>query len=96
MRAMAPPRHRQVSPNGENLTATGSVRGVLTSGPVVIISAAVLVIAASVLIVVAQDSLGFGWSSLIEIVAIIAGASAIRMVLSRRRQNPPGQSPRAG
>jgi hypothetical protein len=71
------------------LTMTQGLRSVITSGPGSLILLAVVVVTIAVLIVVVQGALGDLWSTVIEIVAIIAGASAIRLLARRHRQNQP-------
>ncbi len=71
------------------LTMTQGVRSVITSGPGSLILLAVVVVTIAVLIVVVQGALGDLWSTVIEVAAIIAGASAIRFLTRRHQQTQP-------
>ena len=80
-------QHRQ---QGDHpLTTTQGLRSVITSGPGTLILLALVVVTVAVVIVVIQGALGDLWSTLIEIIAIVAGASAIRFLARRRQQNQP-------
>jgi hypothetical protein len=77
--------HRQ--PHDRSLTMTQGLRSVLTSRPGIVLLLGVIVLLVAVVIVVVQDAFGGAWSTVIEIVAVIAGAAAIRFLARRHRSD---------
>lgn len=75
-------------PEDRPMTMAQGLRSLITSGPGTLVVLGSILLGVSILIVVAQGALGNLWSTVIEIVVIIAGATAIRF-LARRQHGPP-------
>lgn len=75
-------------PEDRPMTMSQGLRSLIASGPGTLALLASIVLGVSILIVVAQGALGNHWSTVIELIVIIAGATAIRLLARRQHSRP--------